>query len=378
MKKILVFTDWFEPGFKAGGPIRSCVNFAFHMKTDYEIFVFTTDRDLGDEAAYQDITINQWLTPESNLHIFYASPGFLSWKNILQLIKEINPAFIYLNSMFSRFFSLYPLLMKRFKKLPAKLVLAPRGMLKESALAYKSSKKKIFLSLFRTLRLPARIIFHVTDATEGNDVRKQFGEESSVTQITNFPGVQHPFTPVAEKDPASLKMIFVGRIHPIKNLSFLLDCLQQTSYSMDLTVIAPIEDQQYWNICRESITKLASRINVQLITNLPHDQLEGILLKHHLFVLPTKGENFGHAIYEALAAGRPVLISDQTPWRNLEQQRAGWDLPLTNAGAFVSVINKAAAMDLAELNDYCRKAWQYCQGFLTRSDIKKEYLKLFS
>src|SRR4249919_758913 len=60
-KKILLFADWYEPAFKAGGPIRSCVNFVQHMREDYEIFVFTSDRDIGSTQALSGIVSNQWI-----------------------------------------------------------------------------------------------------------------------------------------------------------------------------------------------------------------------------------------------------------------------------------------------------------------------------
>ncbi len=55
LKKILVCCDWYEPGFKAGGPIRSCVNFVNQMKEDYQIYVLTSDRDLDEQAPYEGI-----------------------------------------------------------------------------------------------------------------------------------------------------------------------------------------------------------------------------------------------------------------------------------------------------------------------------------
>lgn len=44
--------------------------------------------------------------------------------------------------------------------------------------------------------------------------------------------------------------------------------------------------------------------------------------------MPTFNENYGHAIVESFVAGLPVVISDRTPWRNLEKINAGWDIPL--------------------------------------------------
>jgi glycosyltransferase involved in cell wall biosynthesis len=111
---------------------------------------------------------------------------------------------------------------------------------------------------------------------------------------------------------------------------------------------------------------------------LPHHELEQQLLAHHAFVLPTKGENFGHAIFEALAAGRPALISDQTPWRNLAMHQAGWDLPLSQPATFAAAIEQTAAMNGEQLNDWCTGAWNFCRQYIESSGIKEQYIKLFS
>jgi glycosyltransferase involved in cell wall biosynthesis len=74
-----------------------------------------------------------------------------------------------------------------------------------------------------------------------------------------------------------------------------------------------------------------------------------------MLFLPTTGENFGHAIFEALSCAVPVLISDTTPWRGLAAIRAGWDLPLQDPTAFAAVIDAYLAMSEAE-------RWQLQRG----------------
>ena len=52
-KKILLFTDWYEPGYKAGGPIQSTRNFVVAMHELYSISVITSDTDLGETKPYE-------------------------------------------------------------------------------------------------------------------------------------------------------------------------------------------------------------------------------------------------------------------------------------------------------------------------------------
>ena len=64
-----------------------------------------------------------------------------------------------------------------------------------------------------------------------------------------------------------------------------------------------------------------------------------------MYFLPTHGENFGHSIVEALSAGKPIIISNSTPWRDLRMQNIGWDIPLENEGQFRKVIEYSATMN---------------------------------
>jgi glycosyltransferase involved in cell wall biosynthesis len=375
-KKILVMVDWYEPGFKAGGPIRSCVNFAHYMKSNYEVRVFTSDRDLGEIHPYKDIGSDKWLEKEG-MYIFYCSQKQLSWRKILSEIQQQQPEYVYLNSLFSKYFAVYPLLMKRLGRIKGQVILAPRGMLKETALQFKPLKKQFFLFLFKILNFQKYIHFHATDSIEEYDIKKNFGNATQATHIVNFPGIQNDFIIPTNKEAGSLKMIFIGRIHPIKNLYFLLQSLQVVSARVQLTIAGVLEDEQYWQRCSELISSLSANLTVTFIRDVPHHELEDILYQQHVFVLPTQGENFGHAIFESLAAGRPVLISDQTPWRNLEKNRAGWDLPLTDFNAFTRAIEGVAAMNNAELTLWCRGAWHLANDFIRQTGIKQQYLNLF-
>jgi glycosyltransferase involved in cell wall biosynthesis len=375
--KVLVMVDWFAPGFKAGGPIRSCVNFTGNYKDNFELFVLTTDRDLNDTEPYPGIEANNWVVYNGNVKVFYASPDWLSLNAIRKLIKTIQPDTIYLNSMYSRYFSVYPLLLKRSGGIKSKIVVAPRGMLKQSAIQFKAGKKKVFLKLFRMLGMQREIYFHCTDETEMRDVKKFFGDVDATLLPNNY-AAQSPLKLAITKQPGEVKMVFLGRVHPIKNLHFLLELLVHVKQHVQLSIVGGLEDKSYWDQCKQLIDTLPSNITVKMLGEQTHEEVEGLLLQHHVMILPTKGENFGHAIFEALAGGRLALISDQTPWRNLSQQKAGWDIPLDKPQQFVEAIEAAAAMDQQTFNEWCRSAWNYCKHYIENSATKEQYLKLFS
>lgn len=377
--KILIFTDWYEPGFKAGGPIRSCVNFAAHMKDDYAIFIFTGDRDLGDDQSYPQIETNEWIE-QQGIQIYYASPAAQNWENIYVQIKKIDPDYVYLNSMYSRCFTIYPLLMKRLALIRGQVVLAPRGMLQQGAIQFKPGKKKIFLKALNFLGIPKRILAHATDEQEKKDIFQHLPKIKSVKVIPNFSPAVLPSLEYVKKNIRELNAIFISRVAPKKNILFLLSLLKQLSGDIKFSLIirGEIEDKDYWKKCVDTIHELPQNISVRYEGSIKNDEVIPLIQQNHLFILPTLGENFGHAIFEALSAGRPVLISDQTPWRNLSSRYAGWDLPLSEQDAFVRVLQQVADMDDTVFQQWCAGAWKYAKDFSEGSHLKEKYRELFS
>ncbi|HSZ87672.1 MAG TPA: glycosyltransferase [Puia sp.] len=377
-KKILLFADWYEPGYKAGGPIRSCVNFVNNMQNEFIVYVFTTDRDLASTEPYENIEVDKWISLSESVFIYYCSPKKLNWKNIKQQIFSPNADFIYLNSMFSKYFTVFPLLIIRLSKIKAKIILSPRGMLRDTAIQFKSFKKKTYLNISKWLGLYRNLFFHVVDDMEMADVITHFGNKSKVAVIPNFPAVLADHPTFVKKEIGKLSMVFVGRIHPIKNLGYLLFILKEIPSSVDLSIVGSLEDKSFWESCNKIISELPSNISVKYLGEIPNHQLTPIVSQHHIFILPTKGENFGHAIFEALSQGKPILISNQTPWRNLQQSKVGWDLSLKEPHLFLEAIEQAASFDQQEYNEWSRNAWNYAYDYTSKLHLRSDYIKLFN
>jgi glycosyltransferase involved in cell wall biosynthesis len=170
----------------------------------------------------------------------------------------------------------------------------------------------------------------------------------------------------------------VGRIHPIKNLEFLLRVLKNVTGEVTLIVIATLEDPVYWQQCEAAIAALPDTVRVETRIDLPHDQVSHYITGADAFCLPTHGENFGHAIFESLSVGRPVVISDQTPWRDLPGKHAGWDLPLDKPELFRDAIQALVDMDAETHRDWCRGAWDLARFYLDNAETRKIMLGVFS
>ncbi len=376
-KKILVMVDWFTPGYKAGGPIQSCLNFAFALKDEFEIFVLTTDTDHGETQPYENIPAGQWL---SNIHpdfkVNYLRKSTLRPDAIRKEMEAVDADYVYLNHLFSPLFVVYPLWLGWRGRLKSKIVLCPRGALYDSALSIKPWKKTPFLKLFRLLGIDKQILFHATNEREKKAIHRFF-PGSSVLIADNLPNSNQPEFRSFPKQPGSLKAVFIARIFPIKNLLFLLKALARVTAGVELTVIGPVEDAGYWEECRKEIDRLPANIRVAYAGPKRNDELMPILQQHHLFVLPTTGENFGHSIFEAFLAGRPVLISDQTPWLDLASKKIGWALSLGDSDAFVEAVGQAADWDQAQFLEWARSAWLYAHVFIKNPELQRQYLNLF-
>jgi glycosyltransferase involved in cell wall biosynthesis len=117
---------------------------------------------------------------------------------------------------------------------------------------------------------------------------------------------------------------------------------------------------------------------VEWIGHLDQPDIRPRIRDFHLFIFPTLGENFGHAIFEALGSGKPVLISDRTPWHGLEAAKAGFELPLDDPEAWLEKIRFFAGMDEKTYAEWSRGAWRYAKDYFGKQDVKKRYLEMFS
>ncbi len=376
-KKILVLVDWFAPGYRAGGPIQSCVNFAFALKEHFEILVLSTDTDHGESEPYPGIVANEWTRSlDPDIGVYYAAKKTLTLSQLRRVMLESKADYIYLNHLFSPRFVVYPLWLAFRGKLASRLVLCPRGALYESALAVKPYKKRPFIRLFNWMGIHRKITFHATNDRERAAILAYF-PGSRVLVADNLPNAKQPPFKGIEKKAGSLSCIFIARIVPIKNLLYLLETLENQAATIQLTIVGPAEDEAYWSLCAQKIKALPSNITVNYLGAIDNKELIALLQLHHLFILPTEGENFGHSIFEALLAGRPVLISDQTPWQGLAAKKAGWDLPLGNPSSFGDVIAQTAGWDQQAFDQWARASWQYARDFIQNPELIKQYLDLF-
>ena len=375
-RKVLLFTDWYLPGFKAGGPIQSCKNIVQHLNGIYDFCIVTSDRDLGDATAYSDVLCDSW-TLADGCKVWYSRS-----KPILSLIKKLvekeKPDVVYFNSMYSARFTLWPLYALNAMNYKGRIIIAPRGMLHSGAMRRKWLKKKLFLRLLSFFSILKRAHFHATDAQESKDISKYL-KSSKILTVPNIPNKEHLEWKRRKKRLDSTRMIFISRIHPKKNLAFALQTMRSipTDCSIEFNIFGSVDDDNYFNKCKSIAADLGDHITVNFKGPIHPNKVFDTLREHHLFFLPTFGENFGHAIFESLSAGCPALISDQTPWNGLQQLNAGWSLPLQHEDQFTNKIQEVCRMDEKDYNEMSLAAYKFAHSYFSKLDIEKGYSNLF-
>jgi len=375
--RVLVFAQWFTPGHKAGGPIRSIQTFIGLLGHELDIYIYSSDRDLGEQKPFSNIQTNTWIDRD-DYTIIYNDPQHQSAGDIKKAIKKVQPDLVYLNSMYSYKYSILPLLILRLTGYSGKIVLAPRGMLIDTAINYKSGKKKPFLFILKNSGLLRNVFFQATDEQEFHDIGKvlKIRPERIVT-IDNQPHLIDQLKKI-EKRTDLLKLIYVGRIHPLKGLDLFMDTLMKVKSRVDVNVVGLIQDKAYFDKCVEKVKGLPENIKVKINGDKALPEVLQFLEQAHFMVSPTHGENFGHAIFEALSSGRPVIISDRTPWKELGKEKCGWNISLKNLDQFTDAIQVASAMEQEEYDQWCENAFRYAKTHIRESNIKEKYIKLFS
>jgi len=377
LKKILLFIDYYLPGYCAGGPIISITNMINFLRGEIEFYIVTSDRDLGSKNSYEGIVSDAW-QGMAGANVLYLTNRRLS-TNIFKIIKSNNWDEIYLNSFFSTR-SIKVVVLKKILKFNLPILLAPRGEFSKGALAIKSLKKKLYIFLAKFFGLYRGVIWHVTDNEELVNVQKIFGEKI-VYKIAHDPVFyeKYYFHPYIEKEKNLCRIVFISRIARNKNLHICLEILNKIMIQAEIVfdVYGPIENQSYWQQCKALIREAPNNIKISYRGQIPHEAVFATIAKYHVFFLPTAGENFGHAIFESFMTGRPVLIGNDTPWKNLKVQNIGADIDPKNQAAFIEEISRYMAMGQKEFDAIVASCHQFAMSVANSETQKAEQRALF-
>jgi glycosyltransferase involved in cell wall biosynthesis len=378
-KRVLCFTSYYLPGFKSGGPVRSLINFSEWLGDDLDIHIVTRNRDVGSTTPYEN-RIPGRLYPVHGAQVQYLSAPYWRPGPLRRLVLACQPDLLYFNSILDPALSIAPLVMRRVHWIPRPppVLVAPRGEFSPGALSIKPVKKSGYLRLARRLGLYNDVTWHATSEPEVAHIQSWWGPTARILLAPNLPprvAVNEAFER-PRKMPGQLRLAFLSRISVKKNLHGALAILQGVKAPIQFDIFGTQEDRKHWETCSRLMSLLPRNITASYQGVVPPEKVISTLSRYDAFFLPTLGENFGHVILEALLAGCPVLLSDQTPWRDLAVSHAGLDLPLDQPDRFREGIEKFAAMDSREFEQWSRGAREFGVRYCSGRDIARTTLSM--
>ena len=214
----------------------------------------------------------------------------------------------------------YPGRLARNSNVP--LVTSPRGSLSPEALGLSRLRKKAFWLLQQGQALRAARLLHATSEAEYADIRAA-GLTQPVAVIPNGIDIPPPRPPRSAKRRRVL--LYLGRVHPIKGLDVLLRAWHELSarhVDWDLRIVGPGEPAHVTAVRQHARDLGVQRVNFAGAAYGP--ERLAAYQSADLYVLPTRSENFGMTVAEALAAGTPVITTHGAPWAGLARHDAGW------------------------------------------------------
>jgi glycosyltransferase involved in cell wall biosynthesis len=366
---ILTTINYYLPGFRAGGPLQALANAVEWLGDEFCFRIITQDRDAGVDQPYAGCTPGIWTTV-GKAEVMYLAPqqqGLRQWR---RLIHSTPHDFLYLNSFFAPSFTIRPLMVRRFAgRYSAPVLLEPRGEFGPDAIRHRSGKKRLYLAAAGRSGLLNGVSFLATTDTEAADIRRELPHARVFVAPNLPPAIQAAaeMPPCRAKSNGELKILFLSRIHPIKNPEAAVRAVGELNGNVQLHVYGPIEDESLWRRCQAAASRWPPSRRLFYHGPLAKEFVTGVMQTHDVLLLPTLGENFGYVILEALMAGLPVVISDRTPWRGLSERGVGWDLPLEQPHRFAATLQQLVEMPTADFHALRARAWSYGRAQSDRS-----------
>ncbi|GMG65981.1 glycosyltransferase [Tetragenococcus halophilus] len=372
-EKIIIFTAGYFPAEKYGGPPVSIKNMCASLRDTFDFYIICRNTDL--DGAVLDVETNKFIHMNSSgEQVFYLESKDWNYVNFLKIIKEVDPALIYLQSFFAAK-TLIPVL-RCANKLNKKLLIAPRGELLPGAIKNKWLKKIIYIKVMKHFCKSKNIYFQATSEEESGAISYYLNDK--VYYLNNFPTMKNSTEEMkSKKEKGKLRLVYISRITPKKNLDFALEVINEiSSGEVIFDIYGPKEDEEYWERCKQRFNN-NEKVMINYKGTLSHQQVMPTFFGYDFFFFPTWSENFGHVITEAMASDCPVIISDNTPWNEINNYHSGFSINLGDKSSFVGTIEKLIGIGNNEYQKILINNRKFCKEKFKVDKIKKEYNEIF-
>ena len=296
----------------SAGPSYSVLRLCEHLLYENQLTLISTDKKKDGE----DFEYLKTFPISLGLDKLGYSPKMHKW--IAQSLESKKIDIIHPHSLWMMH-TIYPTW--EASKFDIPIMCSPRGTLSREAFKRGSKIKKIFWPLLQLPALKKTNIFHATSESEKEDIRR-FGFKQPIAVIPNGIDIGDKLTTRKKK---LNKLLFLGRLHPIKGIDILLESwkqVQSTFPDWELEIAGP---DIYGYL--DKLKKIHDDLKLERVIFSGEVKNHEKSFKYQsadVFILPSHSENFGVAVAEALSAGLPCIVSKGAPWKSLEEKNAGW------------------------------------------------------
>lgn len=340
---VSVLTPFFTPAFRGGGPIRTIEALLSEHSNSHRFTIFSSDLDLG---IVQPLNVPTDRFLERDTHkMFYIHWNSLSSRvAAIRRIREEESEFLYLNSFFSFWFSILPLILCRVGVLhPKTVVIAPRGEFGAGALRTSHVRKSIFVRVSRLLGLYAGVHWHASSETEREEIQAVFPLAKVSIRPNEVSLPLEAMPPISSPD-ANLHAVYIGRLSAKKGLDIALEALTNVRSNVRFDIYGEFEDRAYKSRVLSIVEALPDNVVVAFHGALEHSLVRQTFAGGDVFFFPTLHENFGHTIAESLSASCPVVIPDTTPFTQVVRSGGGLIVNSNSKSSWVEAIERFAGL----------------------------------
>ncbi len=214
------------------------------------------------------------------------------------------------------------------KQLEIPLACSSCGMLAPWALRHKAWKKTLAWWLYQCRDLSNARLLVATAEREVQDIRRRVPGKpiALVPNGVDLPERRGRRPPPEDRRPQTggRTVVFLGRIHPVKGLSNLIQAWHTVRPAGWRCILAGPDEAGHRKHLEAVLRSQDLEATFEFPGMLEDDQKWALLSKADLFVLPSFTENFGVAAAEALACELPVIATTGTPWKELREEHCGW------------------------------------------------------
>lgn len=240
-RNILIIMGRYLPGYKDGGPVRSIKNLTDFLGKEYNFKILTCDRDHGDTAAYPNIKVNNW-NCVGNAEVYYVPPKGFSRKLIVELAGQVD--LVYVCGCFNDY-AINTLIANRLGKIKVPVVVAAMGLFSPKEFQLKYPKKKTFTTVFNLLGMFKNIYWSATSEMEISEIKQQVvATDKQFFVAEDLPRKVAESNVEKEKEVGNLKVVWISRIAPKKNLKYTIEILQETKQNIEFTIYGPVHVQE--------------------------------------------------------------------------------------------------------------------------------------